>query len=408
MKSREFCRWGALVAFILSGCQREGPLEAPSAIPDQTNGRITVINDEAKLAARLTITDEPIGVEALQLGKVEGLQAFSLRQIAEITPPTVNGEVVQATSVTLEGQFAYITYNMAGSEYLGAIDIVQVKSGSNAALRSEATFNDADVSSVCYDGKNVYMATACGDPLLDYASVVDGILSSGGKLDLSATLSRNLTSYVATSVTVGSRYVYTTTGNTGGLTALTRDTLGVASFVALDDARWVDCRNGLVVVAQGTPGRLAVFDEASGAPRGTFAFDGASIPESKSTVRIVGDKALIAAGDGGVKLMSLVDGTIVGSLPRCIVAGLDPSRSVTNAADAAGQYLYISNGEAGVYVAQASTALENVTGSTPITLTMLGHLRFDNLQSVNHVAYDGSTLVVAAGLGGVKIVTVSF
>lgn len=115
---------------------------------------------------------------------------------------------------------------------------------------------------------------------------------------------------------------------------------------------------------------------------------------------------MIAAGDGGVQLMNLADGRIVGSLPRLIVAGLDPARSVTNAVDGANRSLFISNGEAGVYVAQSSATLEEQTGSANITLTMLGQLRFANLQSVNHVAFDGEFLVVAVGLGGVKVVRV--
>jgi hypothetical protein len=91
-----------------------------------------------------------------------------------------------------------------------------------------------------------------------------------------------------------------------------------------------------------------------------------------------------------------------------VVPGLDPGRSVTNAVDGARRHLFISNGEAGVYVAESSATLEDLTGSSPITLTMLGKLQFDRLQSVNHVAFDGEFLVVAAGLGGVKIVAVSY
>jgi hypothetical protein len=82
--------------------------------------------------------------------------------------------------------------------------------------------------------------------------------------------------------------------------------------------------------------------------------------------------------------------------------------TVTNAVAGAGQYIYISNGEAGVYVAKASQLLETDNGDAPITLTVLGQLKFSKLQSVNHVAFNGSTLVVASGTGGVRIVTVSF
>jgi hypothetical protein len=37
---------------------------------------------------------------------------------------------------------------------------------------------------------------------------------------------------------------------------------------------------------------------------------------------------------------------------------------------------------------------------------MVGRLRFGNLQSVNHVVYVAPYLVIAAGLGGIKVVLV--
>ena len=37
---------------------------------------------------------------------------------------------------------------------------------------------------------------------------------------------------------------------------------------------------------------------------------------------------------------------------------------------------------------------------------MLGHLGFADLESVNHVDYENKRLLVAAGLGGLKIVRI--
>jgi hypothetical protein len=180
-------------------------------------------------------------------------------------------------------------------------------------------------------------------------------------------------------------------------------------MVPLADVRWVDYHQSsstLAAVLGG--GRLFVITPATG-PQGTaYTFTGTGIPESKSTVQVIGGKALVAAGDGGVKLINISNGNLVGSISRTIVAGLDPSLSVTNAVSASGRHVYISNGEAGVYVAQASRPLEDNSGNSAITLTVLGKLRFANQQSVNHVAFDGSTLVIASGLGGVKVVTVNF
>jgi hypothetical protein len=397
-----------LVLVLFAGCSKDGPVDTPAGIPDQTDGRITVINDDAKLAERMSITDLDVPVDPGQPGKAGSLQAFSLKQIAVIASPTLGGRTLQATSVVLNSGVAFVSYNMAGSEYVGAIDVIQLKSFANPSLRSRATFTDTDVSSVCYSGSYVYLATATGNPAFDSPSVVEAIGISGNKLDLSKTRRRVLTSYVATSVAVSGGRVYATTGNTGGIYTLSADTLGIGSFVQLRDARWVDCDGRNLIVAQGTPGQIAVFDQAGGTLKNSFSFNGAGIAESKSTVRLIGGKALIAAGDGGVQLMNLADGQIVGSLPRLIVAGLDPGKSVTNAVDGARQHIFISNGEAGVYVAQSSATLEDQTGSAKITLTMLGQLRFATLQSVNHVAFDGEYLVIAAGIGGVKIVSVKY
>ncbi len=393
----------------LIGCDKSsGPTESTS-IPDQTNGRITIVNDEAKLAARVTVSDETIAIDTT-LRKTGRTAAFSMKLTATIAPPTVGGQVLQATSVVFDGVYAYVSYNMQGNAAIGAIDVIQIKSVKNATLRSEATFTDTDVSSVFYSNNTMYLAEATSNSTFTSPAVIEAIAIKSGKLDLTNNFRRMLSSYAATSVRVAGGKVYVTTGNSGGLYTLTQnDTLTVESFMPLTDARWVDGDATHLVIAQGgTSGQLTVLNPTTGSVLNTFTVSGMTIPESKSTVRVIGGKALVAAGDGGVQLLDLASGTVVGSIPRTVVAGLDPSVTVTNAADANGPFIYISNGEAGVYVAEASQNLEDNTGTAPINLNVLGKLQFSNLQSVNHVAYDGSTLAVAAGLGGTKFVTVSF
>ncbi len=394
---------GAMSFLFLAGCEKSVE-PAVQGVPDQTDGRITVINDEAKLAGRVTIRDEDLTISS-GLPKAAAPLAFSLKLNSEITPPTVGGQKLQATSVVLNANFAYVSYNVQGSSAIGAIDVVQVKGVKNAVIRASVQFADTDVNTVFFDNNMVYLAEASGNPAYDSPSFVEALVSNGGKLQLSGNAKRMLSSYAATSVVASNGKVYATTGNTGGLYVLTQNsTLDVESFTSLEDARWVDLDANYVVVAQGTPGRLSVFNRSTMALLNTYSVPGATIAESKSTVRIIGGKGLFAAGDAGVQLVNLATGSIVGSLPRVTVSGLDPSVTVTNAVDAAGAYVYISNGEAGIYVAQASQALENLSGNTTVTLTTLGKLQFTSLQSANHVAFDGKQIAVAAGLGGVKLV----
>ena len=141
-------------------------------------------------------------------------------------------------------------------------------------------------------------------------------------------------------------------------------------------------------------------------PPNVFPFDGANVAESKSTVQVIGGKALIAAGDNGVQVLSLATGNVLGHvpLPDHTELGLSPDVVVTNAVSAEGDLLFISNGEAGVYVAQADTPFDQDWGETSHEIGVLGKLRFSDLQSATHVAYKDGLLIVASGLGGLKVV----
>ncbi len=399
-----------LMIFLLLSCSKDSnPVSAP--VPDETDGRMTVVNDEVKLNARVTEKNDDVAVDSLPgLGKVTGALAFSMKLVAEIAPPVVSGQKILATSVSLDGQYAYISYNLRGETFGGGVDIVQVK-GSKTTIKSEVLFNDTKVSSAFIDrnANKLYLAEASGNPTFDFPATVEMLRISNNKLSLAGSIRRVLTSYVATSIISSGGSVYATTGNTGGLYTLTPDSLKVVRMAPLPDVRWVDydASSSTLATVQGG-GKLFVITPSTGLQGASYSFTGTGIPESKSTVRIIGGKALIAAGDGGVKLINISNGNLVGSIPRTVVSGLDPSLSVTNAADASGRHLYMANGEAGVYVAEASQQLSNNSGNTAITFKVLGKLRFANQQSVNHVAFDGSTLVIASGLGGVKVVTVNF
>ena len=85
----------------------------------------------------------------------------------------------------------------------------------------------------------------------------------------------------------------------------------------------------------------------------------------------------------------------------------DPSVVVTNAVAADRDLVFISNGEAGVYVAQSPKRFNQFDDEESIELRLWGRLGFQDLQSVNHIEYKKDILFVAAGRGGLKIVKVN-
>ena len=415
-------RWVVAIAAltVLGGCN-----DADNVPGDMANARLGITNTQFLLDARVVYTDETVPVDdpppmapVVEGGAPPTLNAssISLKLITEIDPPIVDGEVVQATSISLDGgDKAMVSYNMRGAPRLGAIDWITKLTKKRPRLSSEVRFSDSDISAVSTDGTYVYAAVATNDPQFPFPAVFERIKLKNNKFVLEDNARIPLASFAGTGVMRTSDEIYATSGDGGGVYAFAKDDLELLGEFALDDARWAawDKDGKRIVVVQGTPGRISIFEEGE-FPGGsmnllnTFSFPGADVPESKSTAEIAGDKAFIAAGPEGVQIVCLDDGQVVGSVPRPDPAslGLDPSVVVTNAVALEKDLMFISNGEAGVWVAQGDEEFKDTDCNAPQDITMIGRLRFDDLQSVNHVAFENDYLIIAAGLGGVKVVRV--
>jgi hypothetical protein len=328
----------------------------------------------------------------------------------------VNGQVVQATSVWTTGsQKTIVSYNMIGLPRLGALDYYTKLLNANPKLNSSLTFADADVSAVFTDGSWAYAATASSDVSFPFPAVMERIRIYSNKFTVDPGNMRfGLTSFAATSATAAYDEIYVTTGDDGHVFAYDDDDFSLKGQYALDDARWVawDNPSNSVVVLQGTPGRLAVFQEGS-FPGGsmtllnTWPVPGVNVAEAKSAMEVERGKAFVAAGPQGVQIVCLATGQVIGTVPRPDPAsvGLPDAVVQTNSVTVYNDLMFISNGEAGVYAAYGSRNFDD-SSCNPYTITVLGRLRFGNLQSVNHVMYRNDTLFIAAGLGGVKVVDV--
>ena len=391
---------------------------------DQSNGRISITNNTGVLASRVTYLNDSIPIDSVGVGypsapapfasasisrsSAASQAAFNLHLKAEVAPPSLGGQMLQATSVSIVGNLAVVSYNMAGNPYLGGVDVIDISNKNHPVLTSEALFQNTDVSAVTTSGINVYLAEATGDTGFASPAVFEVVTLVGNQLVLTGNKRTGLSSFAATSVASGTR-VYATSGDAGSLFMLDPTLFTVTSSIPLHDARWVAVGGGKVAVVQGTPGTLAVFNESNMSSVGNFPFAGADVAQSKSQAELVGGKAFIAAGDSGVQVVSASTGLKVGAVPRPNPdsLGLSPSVVVTNAVAIDQDLMFISNGEADVYLAQGSQVFSSTGSETQQIITMQGKLRFGNLQSVNHVALQSGILIIAAGLGGLKIVQVN-
>jgi hypothetical protein len=414
-----------LFGLFASSCDT-GPAGPGQRAENESDDRIDITNQGGSLEGRIEYPDSDVPVDSSAFNPAPGFDGsppaaapsakkINLKLVAEITPPEVAGERVQATSVSIEGgERAMVSYNMRGASRLGAIDWI-TRLHNTPLISASATFVDSDISAVSWDGTYVYAAESTSAPGFPSPAVFERIKLANDNFTLEENKRIPLTSYVATSALRTSNEIYATSGNGGHVFALDESSLEILGQYPLDDARWAawDEEGERVVVVQGTPGRISVFAEGE-FPNGsmtllnTFPFPGANVPESKSTADIAGGKAFIAAGPDGVQIVCLDNGQVIGSVPRPDPAslGLDPSVVVTNAVTVDEDLMFISNGEAGVYFARGSEDFTE-SGCDPQQIDLVGQLVFPGLQSANHVAFDDRHLVIAAGLGGVKVVRVN-
>jgi hypothetical protein len=408
----------AATMFLIPGCKDS---VSPDLDPSQENlsdARLTITNNELQLEAQVTYMDQAVGLDTTVVppGSLAKRTApFSLRLRAEVSPPQSGGSTLQATHIARDGDYVYVSYNTQGSTYLGGVDVFDVSNKSRPKLISRAIFQNTDVSSVYYhnSGSNdkLYLAEATDDTSFLYPAVVEEITLNKHKLTLTSRR-KGVSSYVATDVLVASSKLFVSSGSggagIGGLTVLNLTTLNEITSDQFLDARAVSNYGSVVAVMQGTPARLRTYNSSSNAFVTEYLVGGANIAESKSTAIVILSRAFVAAGDEGLKVVNMNTGVVVDSLPRVTVVGIDPSLTVTNSASVNDELVFMANGEAGVYVAEAAVNLESSgSASSATNLKLLGKMQFGTAQSANFVASRGDLLFIATGLGGLKVVEIN-
>lgn len=393
-------------AALAAGCSNDKTSPGPTG----DDGRVTINSDGDDLADNVEAKDEPVDVQPAGMRNAVVYvpdPVYSLTLVAEVAPPVVDGELLQATSVSFDGERAAVSYNTAGDTHAGAVDIFQFDKDGHPNLVSRATFEGTDVNAVTAGAGRLWLATSTTDEAFDTPAVLEGLtVLWNGQLSLDNHVRVGLSSHAATSVAVGDGLVYATSGAEGGVFAFDPKNEAFIAQESLSDARWVTYPgNGTVVTVAGVPGRLSVKDEENLAAIGDYTFNGASVPEAKSTVQVFGGKAFIAGGPGGTVILDLATGDQLAQIPVPTGLPLAQSEVVTNAVTVDEDLLFVSNGAAGAYmvVADGSLAADPKLGMP--RLTVAGRLLFDGeIASVNHITYKNGFLFVATGRGGLKIV----
>lgn len=371
---------------------------------------ITINNNSSDLSDRVTTKNKLVIINTLpetstKTGDEEEVEidltknyAFKLR--AEVDAPEVKGEAVQATHVKIVDDMAFVSYNTKGSKFSGGVELFDISDKDHPVLQAQALFTDVDVSSVDYYDGVIYLAGALNPDSEGYVLgspavlLTLGISNSGEIIAVSDII--DLPSYVATDVEVDEDFVYITSGDAGKLTVLKRSDYTISNDIFMDDARSLSV-NSENIYALSAQEHIRVFAKSDFTEDEQIPVQGPISSESKSEID-VNDKYILAAlNESGLDIRNL-DGTLKErfSRPDTPEEGMDEDY-VTNSVSLNEELLLIGNGAAGVYVGAMIPENDD-------EVTILGSMELGG--SANFVESKGNYIFVAAGTGGLKILTI--
>lgn len=410
MNKQKILFFSLMFFFILSSCKKDD-VQTDDKINDLMKNNMVINNNKTHLNNRLSLKDELIPIVDVNLPGVKSTSqklavdltknyAFKLK--AEVNPPVYNGSTLQATHVSIKDNYAFVTYNTRGDDYLGGVEVFDVSNLRNPQLISQAIFPQADVSAVDYAHGKLYIVGATADfEKLDFPHPAFlQVLNLNSQMQIaSVDTMLGISSFVATGVKVTQEAIFVTSGSNGHLSIFDL-AYNKKNAHSIFDARSIALNNQKVFVLAGQPGRVMLFDRLSAAFQMSFATGGAQTPESKSEVAVNESYIFAALNEGGMKMLTM-QGDLKQYIPKPVAPQGEPEeKHVTNSVTINNDLVLIGNGESGIFVGATIPQFND-------SIVMLGVMQFGSSQSANFVQSRDSVIFVATGLGGLKIIGIS-
>ncbi|MCF8059605.1 MAG: hypothetical protein K9K67_09930 [Bacteriovoracaceae bacterium] len=344
-----------------------------------------------------------------------------LNLVASIPSPIVEGHRLQASDIKivpskLLSKFSvtriYIAYNMVGPKTLGALQVISLSEDINGrdyptqlTLNQTVLFKDSEVHGLTIENDQLFLAGATNHKAFMTPAMLEVFKLNEGRVISKDSFRIDLPSYAATSVIFAHKDLYISTGDDrGGIIQMPlprRVDKKILSLNELDhqiydlqDPRDLAFNSHSVYAVSGGSASLWVKKKHSKDTPEVIPLRGGNLPEAKSSIEVTNSQAFLGLGDGGTKILSLKNFSLVGEIPQREDDQLDSTLTVTNAVGISDDEIFTADGEAGSRV---------FSMSNKGTIEQLANINFGPGISVNSVQKVGNYVVFATGLGGVKI-----
>lgn len=336
-------------------------------------------------------------------------EGVTLTLVAEVSAPEHNGLTLQATNITNHANFVFVSYNFAGSTYLGGAQTIQLTNVRNPRLISQVIYHNSNVSALTLNGpREVVMAMSTDIEVNTQFAPYTALLGAIGLGAQFSVFTDNLTfksvpGYTAVAVEVKDDKIYVVSGNNAGLSIFNSSTYDSIAYIPIHDARDIAFYNEHIYVYAGTTGTLYKINSNDYEISDSYVLGGSNKPEEKSSIVVEGKFAFLAANDSGVQIFNLDSSELVHTIPNPVISGLDADSVVANSVTVQDKFIFIASGEAGIRVFKNS---ENFSNTDIINIEDKGYLILGLEQSANEIYCHRDFLIVASGIGGVKIIQI--
>ncbi|WP_297692264.1 hypothetical protein [uncultured Eudoraea sp.] len=390
----------ASMAFFVS-CSDE-----TTVFVDEQQENLILENDFLKLSGSVNFDnsgvldifeDEQITNKQFSTAKADEAGDYPISLVAQVNPPSLGGStVLTASHVDVEGDYAYVSYNLAGEDYYGAIDIVNVADPHNPVVTSRLIYLNSDINSLEYSDGYLYAVGGLNKEAsftaTSSAFVTKIKINAGGTMDIGAGI---LYGYQpgdnATDIEVDGKEVYVTSGKNGSVTIYDANDFDIKKEELFSDLRSLAFDNNKLALLDAGFGLRILDDNLNTKKEIPISSDFGSF--TKRTVDFLDDKIVVAEGSNGVGLYSYDSGTRLQYIPISI----DPNKEVTgdvvnNAVAFNKDMIFMANGGAGL-------SLSEDRGPSAATY---GVIQISG--SVNYVESKGDYAFAASGAEGLQII----
>lgn len=320
-----------------------------------------------------------------------------LTLVLTVDSPLYNGtEPLSATHIHIADGYAYVSYNKAGSIYLGAVDIIDIGNAALPKLTARLIFSNADLNGVRYHNGYVYAVGGLNSELSEIATAnafVAQIPVEGEDFEIDSGISYGFQEgNQGIDVAINGDQVLAASAIQGHLSQYNSADMSVIADTPFEDLRSIAVDGSNIALLEANMGIRILNTEMNFIK--DIPIDSDFSPESKRTIDLVDDRMIVAQGSYGAGIYSLSSGQLKEQIPILLhPEGVADEDIVTNAVSSNKDMIFLANGGGGL-----SLSLQKEDGSTELA----GVIGLEG--SINFVTSQDDYLVAASGTRGVQVV----